>query len=112
MWNDTDVPLGFLITFRSYGTWLHGDPRGSVNRFRNRYDSARLPPEKKWLKTNTERLKGKIVILNPAQRRCVEEAIRETCEIRKWGLYALSVRTNHVHVVVSIGNRKPATALN
>ena len=112
MWNDTDIPLAYLITFRSYGTWLHGDPRGSVNRFRNRYESARLPPEKKWFKTNTERLKGEVVILSAAQRRCVEAAVRETCEIRKWTLYALGVRTNHVHVVVSIGDRRPETALN
>src|SRR2546428_5625205 len=34
MWNDTDIPLAFLITFRCYGTWLHGDDRGSVNQFR------------------------------------------------------------------------------
>ncbi len=39
MWNDTDIPLAYLITFRSYGTWLHGDERGSVNRFRNQYKS-------------------------------------------------------------------------
>src|SRR5256885_15317492 len=88
MWNDTDVPLGYLVTFRSYGTWLHGDPRGSVNHFRNRYGSARLPSEQKWVKTNRERLKGERVVLNASQRRCVEEAVRETCEIRKWTLYA------------------------
>ena len=26
-WNDTDIPLGYLITFRTYGTWLPGDER-------------------------------------------------------------------------------------
>src|SRR5438093_13756827 len=31
MWNDTDLPLGYLITFRCYGTWLHGDERGSID---------------------------------------------------------------------------------
>ena len=30
VWNDTDTPLAYLITFRSYGTWLHGDERGST----------------------------------------------------------------------------------
>ena len=24
VWNDTDMPLAYLITFRCYGTWLHG----------------------------------------------------------------------------------------
>ncbi len=50
--------------------------------------------------------------MSAEQRTCVEEAVRETCEIRKWNLYAVNVRTNHVHVVVSIGNRKPEIALN
>jgi hypothetical protein len=35
MWNDTDLPLGYLITFRCYGTWLHGDDRGSIDRKAN-----------------------------------------------------------------------------
>ena|SRR5438876_11415205 len=97
MWNDTDIPLAFLITFRSYGTWLHGDERGSVNRFRNQYNSRRLPPEKKWVQTNTQRRKREIVVLTAAQRACVGEAVHETCEIRQWQLYAMNARTNHVH---------------
>ena len=35
MWNDTEIPLAHLSTFRSYGTWLHGDKRGSVDRSHN-----------------------------------------------------------------------------
>jgi hypothetical protein len=61
MWNDTEIPLAFLITFRSYGTWLHGDERGSVNRFRNQYKSPRLPPEKKWLETNTQNARKRLL---------------------------------------------------
>ena len=112
MWNDTDIPLAFLITFRSYGTWLHGDERGSVNRFRNQYNSPRLSPENKWLETNTQRLKQEIVILDAAQRHCVEAAVRETCEIRGWHLHAINVRTNHVHLVVSVGEKKSGIVLN
>jgi hypothetical protein len=29
---DRSQPLGYLITIRSYGTWLHGDARGSMDR--------------------------------------------------------------------------------
>ena len=112
MWNDADIPLAYLITFRSYGTWLHGDERGSVNRFRNQFNARRLPPERTWLAINTQRLKGDVVLLNAAQRDCVEDAVRETCRIRKWDLQAVNVRTNHVHVVVSIGTKKPEIALN
>jgi REP element-mobilizing transposase RayT len=112
MWNNTDIPLAFLITFRSYGTWLHGDERGSVNRFRNQYKSTLLRPEKKWLETSTQRLRQEIVILDAAQRDCVRAAALETCEIRGWHLHAINVRTNHVHLVVSVGEKKPEIALN
>lgn len=112
MWNDTDIPLAYLITFRSYGTWLHGDERGSVSRHKNQYKSSRLQQNQKWLETNTQRLKSEIVTLNAEQRNAVEKAIRETCDIRKWHLQAINVRTNHVHTVVSIGIKKPEIALN
>ena len=64
------------------------------------------------METNTQRLKGEVVILDAAQRSCVDEAVRETCEIRHWDLEAINIRTNHVHMVVSIGAKKPETALN
>jgi REP element-mobilizing transposase RayT len=112
MWNDTDIPLAYLITFRCYGTWLHGDERGSVNRFRNQFGTEFLPHEKNWLETNASRMKGEEVKLEAARRNCIEEAIRETCDIRNWHLKAVNVRTNHVHVVVSIGDKKPGLALN
>ncbi|MGH9933202.1 MAG: hypothetical protein ACREA9_28800 [Pyrinomonadaceae bacterium] len=28
VWNDTETPLAYFISFRSYGTWLHGDKPG------------------------------------------------------------------------------------
>ena len=30
--NDSDTALAYFISFRSYGTWLHGDQRGSIDR--------------------------------------------------------------------------------
>ena len=45
------------------------------------------------------------VKLRSNARRSVELAIRETCEIRKWSLWAFNVRTNHVHTVVSANTR-------
>src|SRR5688572_30293307 len=40
---DEGIPFGYHITFRAYGTWLHGDSRGSVDRFHNRFGTPRLP---------------------------------------------------------------------
>jgi REP element-mobilizing transposase RayT len=50
--------------------------------------------------------------LDAARRQSAEIAIREVCDHRKWHLHALNVRTNHVHVVVSLGTAKPDRALN
>ena len=96
-----EFPLGYLITFRPYGTWLHGDRRGSVNRFHNRYGTPRLPQNDGWKKHNRDALKQSPVRLGSRQRRAIEEAIRETCKIRKWDFWTTNVRTNHIHTVVS-----------
>src|ERR1051325_7009432 len=41
------------------------------------------------------------VVLNDSQREVVTGAINEVCRHRDYGLCAVSVRTNHFHVVVS-----------
>ena len=111
MWNDTDIPLAYLITFRTHATWLHGDERGSVDRFHNRYRSPYIEPNANWQRHNAVILKGEPVTLVASKRQSVEFAIRETCAIRKWHLYAINVRTNHVHAVVSTGALRPERAL-
>ncbi len=112
MWNDTDVPLGYLITFRCYGTWLHGDERGSTDRFHNRYKSPFLPRSNRRRELSERRLKSNTVLLAAEQRRSTECAVREVCEYRGWLLHTINVRTNHVHLVVSIGTANPSRALN
>jgi len=111
MWNDTDTPLAYFISFRSYGTWLHGDKRGSIDRFHNTYGSPYLPPNDTWQRHNRKQLKTKPLKLRAKERQSVEKAIRETCRIRKWDLKAFNVRTNHVHTVVT-ANRPPELVLN
>jgi len=112
MCNDTDIPLAYLISFRCFGTWLHGDKRGSIDRFHNRYKSPYIDPNEKWNRHNTLVLQGEPVVLNTIQRKSVEKAVRETCSFRKWYLHALNVRTNHIHAVVAIGLLRPKRALS
>jgi hypothetical protein len=46
-------PLAFPIMFRCYGSWLHGDERGSVDRQKfHRYGTPAMPANKSWLKMN------------------------------------------------------------
>ena len=112
MWNNTDTPLAYLITFRCYGTWLHGDERGSIDRFHNRYQSPYLPPDKQQHDYNTNKLISEPVMLNAASRSATESAVCETCAKRNWQLYAVNVRTNHAHAVVAMGVVKPDMALS
>ena len=92
MWNNTDTPLAYFISFRTYGTWLHGDKRGSIDRHHNQYGSPYIPPNEKWHRYNQKQLKTKPLILGAQERKVIEEAINETCRIRKWSLLAFNVR--------------------
>ncbi len=112
MWNDRDTPIAYLITFRCYGTWLHGDVRGSVTKFNNRYSTPFLEENKLWEAENRNKLKGNPTTLNAEQRKTVEQTIREVCRYKDWVLHAVNVRTNHVHTVVSTGNHSAKAALN
>src|ERR1041384_2019514 len=101
MWNDTDTPLAYFISFRTYGTWLHGDQRGSIDRFHNCYRSPYIPANPTWHRYNEKVLKTLPLILEARQRRSIATAINETCQFRKWSLLAHNVRTNHIHTVVT-----------
>ena len=105
MWNDTDIPLAYLISFRSYGTWLHGDKRGAIDRFNNHYGAPYLPPNDTWQHHNRKQLKTIRLILGARERGAVNKTVRETCDIRRWDLHACNVRTNHVHTVVTANSR-------
>ena len=111
MWNDTDTPLAYFISFRTYATWLHGDKRGSIDRFHNRFRSPYIPPNEKWHAYNARRLKAKPLVLGAKERKSIKQAIRDTCAIRKWCLQAINVRTNHVHTVVT-ANQNADLVLN
>ena len=111
-WNETGIPLAYLITFRCYGTWLHGDERGSVDEFNNKYETQFLPPNKKWHEFNRSKLNYEPVKLNAEMRNAVEAAVRETCEIRGWRLAAINVRTNHIHTVVAVGKASSKKVLS
>jgi len=109
---DRTQPLAYLITFRCYGTWLHGEERGSVDRRHyNRYGAPDMPANKKVLNEEKASLKTSRFVLNREQRSVVTSAIREVCDRRGYSLYAVNARTNHVHSVVSAGP-KPEYIMN
>jgi len=97
-----ELPLAYLITIRCYGTWLHGDERGSMDRCENhRYGSPKIAPNKARQRSEASQLKYPPVKLGDPQRTVIEAAIREVCDNRGYQLHAVNARTNHVHSVVA-----------
>src|SRR5437763_10481531 len=78
--NEDHTPLGYLITFRTYGTWLHGDDRGSIDRHNNRYGAPLVTPNQRWLAYNKAQLKHRPVQLTRKQRALIKESIERTCD--------------------------------
>jgi REP element-mobilizing transposase RayT len=103
-------PAGYLITFRCYGTWLHGDERGSVDRNHQGYGTPMLLASAQRRMHDRRLMKQPPVRLSSPRRRAVESGIRETCSLRKWSLWTVNVRKTHVHAVIS-ANKKPAVVL-
>jgi REP element-mobilizing transposase RayT len=109
--DDNDFPLAYLITFRCYGTWLHGDDRGSLDRKHNVYGTPKIATNPALERSDSRQRKQTPFILGARQRKIVETAVREACDYRKYILRAINVRTNHAHTVVS-AIQKPEPVLS
>src|SRR5207249_9910592 len=96
-------PLAFFITFACYGTWLHGDPRGSVDRDHSTYGTPYLPPDRGRCAREQAQLRASPYLLDASRRQVVLEAILALARRKAWRLWAVHVRSNHVHVVISAG---------
>jgi REP element-mobilizing transposase RayT len=102
IYEENQFPLAYLLTFRTFGTWFHGDERESVGRDgRNRYGKPRIQPKAEFESAMEKEMKQSPFIFTKPMRRTVESAIKELCQRRGYGLLAANVRTNHAHVVVS-----------
>jgi len=83
-----------MVTFTTYGTWLQGDERGYVKK-------GRIYPENKALRQMNEQLQSQeAVILSKVQQQIVRNAIVKEAAAQKQQIYTLSVKPNHVHIVV------------
>ncbi len=95
------APLAYFITFTCYGTWLHGDEHGSVDREHNAPGTAVLEPNARRHGHEQEQLRQPPYSLDPPRRQVTLQAIREIAGRKGWVLHAVHVRSNHVHAVVT-----------
>lgn len=94
-------PLGYFLSWGTYGTRLHGDPRGTVDRTETGHRDPILGPhEERW-----EYERGKMnfppVILTREHRLFAESAIPEICERGMWKYQTCAVAPDHVHVILT-----------
>jgi REP element-mobilizing transposase RayT len=103
-YNDGE-PLGYFITWTTYGTWLPGDERGWRRKGK---PDIQLPNE-----LNREsaacKMKEREFRMNRRDREIVHDTVTRHCEIRNWKLHIVNARSNHVHVVVTAPGYAPET---
>ena len=101
------APLAYHITWTAYGTWLHGDARWWIESGA----PGVQPPDEARLRDSEMRLGQSPITFDDAQRALIEQVIKEHCRVRQWHIFALNVRTNHIHVVVA-ADREPEDVMN
>jgi len=101
----------WLFPFTAYGTWLHGDERGSVDRRHNDVGTPTLKPSLSRRRAARLWLVRDPMPFTSSQRRCITLSIRETCTYFDWPLFALNVRTTHVHAVCA-SEKPPERVMN
>ena len=92
--------MRYLITFSCYGTRVHGEGIGLVDKHHNRYGSPYLNPNPNRALAERERMDQPAYLLDHVRRAIVLTSLQETCRFRNWLLLAADLRTNHVHIVV------------
>jgi REP element-mobilizing transposase RayT len=111
----------WLLTWRTYGTWLPGDERGSITRVRDG-DGPRVEhdvvgtfmdgPMRGLELSARNAMKGPPILLSYEQAVQVAEQFQETARHRTWSILAGAVMSNHVHLVIAVlGDPDPGKML-
>jgi REP element-mobilizing transposase RayT len=93
--------LAYFITFHTYGTWLHGNEKGSVDRSHNRHGEEFIPPDPSLESRRQHLMKQAEYRLDAPRRAIVLKAILEHASHKHWSVLAIHVRSTHVHLVVN-----------
>jgi len=104
-------PAAYLLTWHTFGRKLPHHERSLTARSPIQTDRPLLAAEPVLHRNPRVQAKRPRIHLNSQARSGVRQAIRAVVAHRKWQLYAMHVRTNHVHVVVA-GNAEPERMLH
>lgn len=112
----------WLLTWTMYGNRLAGDARGFVSNVRVgpgpevRHNIPGTPFDRnipRLEKHVRERMKGSPVRIELAHAEALLDQFQETSQIRNWFLMAVSIMSQHIHLVVGVpGDPNPDAVLN
>jgi REP element-mobilizing transposase RayT len=94
-------PLAYHITFGTYGTRLHGDERGTIDRSMNKPGDPIIGKCEEWEQMERARLNFQPRLFNNEQMILVESLIPRVGERGGWHLHEWAAGPNHVHNVLS-----------
>ncbi len=94
-------PLAYHITFGTYGTRLHGDERGTVDRRQNTPGEPIIGRDDDWQQLEASQLNFPPVQLSDEQRLYVEQIIPAICARGGWAYHTCAARRDHLHVELS-----------
>lgn len=83
-----------MLTWNMYGTWLQGDGRGYVK------DGEAVKKNSRLRDDNEQRLSNDAVRFGNREKQVVEQAIKDEAGRQEVIVHAISVCSNHVHVVI------------
>ena len=94
-------PLAYHITFGTYGTRLHGDPRGTVDRKANKPGDPIIGAEPDWERMERSTLRFPPVLFDAGSRSFIESVVPSLCDRGGWELHVCAAKPDHVHVLLT-----------
>ncbi len=90
-------PIGYHITYGTYGTRLHGDERGTVDRSENQFGDPIVGADGGWERVEAARLRFPPRLLTVEQRLFVQQLVPQACVRGGWEHVATAAAPDHVH---------------
>ena len=97
----TTWPLAYHITVGTYGTRLHGDGRGTVDRRMNRPGDPIIGRVEQWQRMERASLRFAPRVFSTDEMRVVESLVPAVCDRGGWPLRARACAPDHLHVLLS-----------
>jgi len=96
--------IGYMLTWRTYGTWLQGDERGYVK------DGQLLNKNETLEQVNKTNLKKQPIKFDTKQKEIVKDSIVQEAKRLRQKVIALTVSSSHIHLLVNKTSESIETA--